>query len=217
MRARARNVFMHPAALCAAAATGFAQIHVLLAWVHDAQPRRLVGFWALQSARIAPFWPSFLAAPPYDYAFVSNPVVDPDFTDDVIAGVLRCDRATSRAAERDPAAAISTASSETYPAIDERARRARRPDAEAVRARAAVPVSEDFGAASAPAPRARSCGRTGTGSARSARSISRTSATRDGRARRVRDLSRDGSAQLEGRARHRAAVRRGGRGLRAAR
>ena len=37
------NVFMHPAALCAAAATGFARIHVLLAWDGD----KLVGQWAL--------------------------------------------------------------------------------------------------------------------------------------------------------------------------
>ena len=69
------NVFMHPAALKAAHATGFADIHMLLAWARDgAQPERLVGFWALQRTHIAPLWPSFLAAPPYDYAFLSNPV-----------------------------------------------------------------------------------------------------------------------------------------------
>jgi CelD/BcsL family acetyltransferase involved in cellulose biosynthesis len=67
------NVFMHPAALCAAAAAGFAKIHVLLAW----RERELVGLWALRERRIAPFW-RFLAAPPYDYAFVSGPAVDPD-------------------------------------------------------------------------------------------------------------------------------------------
>jgi CelD/BcsL family acetyltransferase involved in cellulose biosynthesis len=79
------NVFMHPAALCAAAALGFAQIHVLMAWWQDTTSRRLVGFWALRQRRVAPFWPSFLAAPPYDYAFVSSAVIDPDHGDAVWA------------------------------------------------------------------------------------------------------------------------------------
>jgi CelD/BcsL family acetyltransferase involved in cellulose biosynthesis len=79
------NVFMHPAALQAAHATGVANIHMLLAWARDAQPERLVGVWALQRASIMPLWPSFLAAPPYDYSFLSNPVIDPDFTDAVVA------------------------------------------------------------------------------------------------------------------------------------
>jgi CelD/BcsL family acetyltransferase involved in cellulose biosynthesis len=77
------NVFLHPAALCAAAALGFARIHVLMAWVHGATSRKLVGFWALRERRVAPFWPSFLATPPYDYAFVSSPVIDPDHGDAV--------------------------------------------------------------------------------------------------------------------------------------
>ena len=71
------NVFMHPAALCAAAATGFAGIHVLLAWDDD----KLVGLWALRERRVAPFFPAFLAAPPYQYAFVASPVIDPDYSD----------------------------------------------------------------------------------------------------------------------------------------
>jgi CelD/BcsL family acetyltransferase involved in cellulose biosynthesis len=78
------NVFMHPAALKAAAETDFADVQMLLAWAHGT-PERLVGLWALQRARIAPLWPAFLAAPPYGYSFLSNPVVDPEFTDDVIA------------------------------------------------------------------------------------------------------------------------------------
>jgi CelD/BcsL family acetyltransferase involved in cellulose biosynthesis len=77
------NVFMHPAALCAAAALGFAQIHVLMAWLEGATSRKLVGFWALRQRRVAPFWPSFLATPPYDYAFVSSAVIDPDYVDAV--------------------------------------------------------------------------------------------------------------------------------------
>ena len=69
------NVFMHPAALCAAAATGAAKIHVLLAWETD----KLVGLWALRERRVAPLFPAFLAAPPYEYAFVANPVIDPAY------------------------------------------------------------------------------------------------------------------------------------------
>ena len=89
------NVFMHPAALKAASATGFADITMLLAWAHGtgapgtgahgAQGERLVGVWALQRMHITPLGPSFLAAPPYNYAFLSNPVVDPDFTNEAVA------------------------------------------------------------------------------------------------------------------------------------
>src|SRR5437868_14401229 len=73
------NVFMHPAALCAAAAAGFAKVHVLLAWDGE----RLVGVWAMRERRIA-FLPPFLAAPPYEYAFVASPVIDPDYVDAVV-------------------------------------------------------------------------------------------------------------------------------------
>jgi CelD/BcsL family acetyltransferase involved in cellulose biosynthesis len=69
------NVFMHPAALYAAVATGFARIHVLLAWDGD----KLVGLWALRERRLAPLLPTFLASPPYEYAFVASPVIDPDY------------------------------------------------------------------------------------------------------------------------------------------
>jgi len=90
------NVFMHPAALCAAAALGFAQIHVLMAWCEDATSRKLVGFWALRERRVLPFWPSFLAAPPYDYAFVSSPVIDPDHGDAVMRAFFDCIAADRR-------------------------------------------------------------------------------------------------------------------------
>ena len=70
----AANVFMHPAALCAAAAGGFANVHVLLAW----EGETLVGLWALRERRFG-FLPAFLAAPPYEYAFVSMPVIDPHY------------------------------------------------------------------------------------------------------------------------------------------
>lgn len=80
------NVFMHPAALKVAQATHFADIHMLLAWAQEGSAQRLVGLWALQRMHITPLWPSFLAAPPYNYAFLSNPVVDPDFTNEAVAG-----------------------------------------------------------------------------------------------------------------------------------
>jgi CelD/BcsL family acetyltransferase involved in cellulose biosynthesis len=75
----APNVFMHPAALCAAAATGFAKIHALQAF----EGGRLVGFWALGERRRL-LLPAVLAAPPYDYAFVGSPVIDPARADAVI-------------------------------------------------------------------------------------------------------------------------------------
>lgn len=84
----AANVFMNPAALKVAHATDFAQVHVLLAWLDDAQPARLVGLWALQDARLTPMWPLFLASPPYNYAFLSNPVIDPEFMDEAAKAFL---------------------------------------------------------------------------------------------------------------------------------
>jgi len=79
------NIFMHPAALCAAEATGFANIHVLLAWENET----LVGLWALRERRMLPFF-SFLAAPPYDYSFVASPVIDPDRIDAVMPALFDC-------------------------------------------------------------------------------------------------------------------------------
>ena len=83
-RRASANVFMHPAALCAAVETGSAGIHVLLAW--DAE--RLVGLWALRERRVAPFLPAFLAAPPYEFSFVSSPVIDPDHIDAVMPALF---------------------------------------------------------------------------------------------------------------------------------
>ncbi len=75
VRRASPNVFMHPAALFAAAMAGFARIHMLLAWDGEL----LVGLWALRERRAAPFLPAFLVAPPYDYSFVSSPVIDPAY------------------------------------------------------------------------------------------------------------------------------------------
>lgn len=90
------NVFMSPAALRAAHETGFARIHVLLAWDGAHASRRLAGMWALQEKRLFPLWPATLEALPYDYAFLSDPVVDPAFVAQVMPAFLK-------AIERTPA------------------------------------------------------------------------------------------------------------------
>jgi CelD/BcsL family acetyltransferase involved in cellulose biosynthesis len=82
------NVFMNPAALTAASETRFAQVYLLLAWQEGAAPQKLVGVWALQRRKFAPFWPALLEALPYNYAFLSTPVIDPAFIDDVIPAFL---------------------------------------------------------------------------------------------------------------------------------
>jgi len=84
-RRAAPNVFMNPVTLKVAQATDFARVHALLAWHRGARPQRLVGLWAFEEKHVTPLWPSFLAAPPYNYAFQSNPVVDPDFMEETVA------------------------------------------------------------------------------------------------------------------------------------
>ena len=79
------NVFMNPAALTAASELNFARIQVLQAWQENGGGRKLVGVWALQSRRPVPFWPMLLQALPYNYAFLSSPVVDSACVDEVIA------------------------------------------------------------------------------------------------------------------------------------
>ncbi len=82
------NVFMNPAALVAANETRFAQIYVLLAWQEGEAPKKLLGVWALQMRKIVPFWPAVLEALPYNYAFLSSPVIDPAFIDEVVPAFL---------------------------------------------------------------------------------------------------------------------------------
>lgn len=110
------NVFMHPAALKAAQATHFADIHMLLAWAQEAGAPRLVGLWALQRMHITPLWPSFLAAPPYDYAFLSNPVVDPEFAGEAVAGFFDAIE-RERSLPKVIRLRYLDGSAETYPAI----------------------------------------------------------------------------------------------------
>jgi CelD/BcsL family acetyltransferase involved in cellulose biosynthesis len=116
IRRASANVFMHPAALKAAHATGFADIRMLLAWAKDAQAERLVGVWALKRASITPLWPAFLAAPPYDYAFLSDPVVDPDCGDATVTAffdAIERDRSLPKVIRL----RYLDGSSQTYPAI----------------------------------------------------------------------------------------------------
>jgi Acetyltransferase (GNAT) domain len=83
-RRASSNVFMNPVALLAACDTGFAKVHMLLAWEQGIGPEKLVGLWALQQRRLAPLWPALLETLPYHYAFLSSPVVDPGYVDQVI-------------------------------------------------------------------------------------------------------------------------------------
>jgi CelD/BcsL family acetyltransferase involved in cellulose biosynthesis len=82
------NVFMNPAALKAATEAAFADVQVMLAWEEGATPRRLVGVWAMRLRQVAPLWPRFIEALPYEYAFLSSPVIDPAFVDEVMAAFL---------------------------------------------------------------------------------------------------------------------------------
>lgn len=90
------NVFMSPTALRAATDTGFAKIHVLLAWDDGVSPRRPVGFWALGERRALPLAPAVLESLPYNYAFTSNAVVDEACTDGVVAAFFEAIRRDSR-------------------------------------------------------------------------------------------------------------------------
>jgi Acetyltransferase (GNAT) domain len=84
VRRASANVFMNPAALQAACATNFANIRMLLAWEEGAGSRRLAGVWALQLRKLAPFWPTVVEALPFNYAYLSDPVVDAAFVDEVM-------------------------------------------------------------------------------------------------------------------------------------
>jgi hypothetical protein len=79
---------MSPSALRAAHETSFAKIHVLMAWDDEHHPRRLIGLWALQERRTWRFGPVVLDALPFEYAFLSKPVVDTQFEADVMAAFM---------------------------------------------------------------------------------------------------------------------------------
>lgn len=83
----APNVFMTPAALQAAEATGFAEISVLVA-TDRAAPDRLLGLWALGRRKPLPLWPETLEALPFYYAFLSTPLVDRQQGDAVMSAFV---------------------------------------------------------------------------------------------------------------------------------
>ncbi|MGB8397624.1 GNAT family N-acetyltransferase [Bradyrhizobium sp.] len=95
VRRASSNVFMNPAALKAVCEADLAEVRMMLAWEQGAESRRLVGVWAMQLRKVAPFWPVFLEALPYNYAFLSSPVIDPAFVDEVIAAFFVAIEATS--------------------------------------------------------------------------------------------------------------------------
>ena len=68
----------------AASETNFATILMMFAWEQGVGQRKLVGLWALQLRKVVPFWPTVLEALPYNYAFLSSPLVDPAFADEVM-------------------------------------------------------------------------------------------------------------------------------------
>lgn len=78
------NGFMHPVALAAAARETGADIVTLSAWIEEA----LVGFWALRLRRPQPFLPAQLEALPYEYAFLSTPLLAHRHADAVMAAFL---------------------------------------------------------------------------------------------------------------------------------
>jgi hypothetical protein len=84
VRRASSNVFMNPAALRAVADTNFADIKMLLAWEKRAGTPILAGLWAVRSRKPAPFWPTVIEPLPYEYAFLSNPVVDPGYVNEVM-------------------------------------------------------------------------------------------------------------------------------------
>ena len=88
VRRASSNVFMNPVALVAANESGFANVRVLLAWNDCAGFKKLVGVWAFQVRKISRMWPAVLEALPYNYAFLSNPVVDPAFVREVMQAFL---------------------------------------------------------------------------------------------------------------------------------
>lgn len=86
-RALEANVFMEPGVVAAAASSGDAPIHVLLAWAakEAGASIRLVGAWAFMRARTSSGLPiAVLKTPVHDHAYLGIPVLDADLG----AGVL---------------------------------------------------------------------------------------------------------------------------------
>jgi CelD/BcsL family acetyltransferase involved in cellulose biosynthesis len=86
LRPFAHNVFLHPAALRAASETMIAVITVLLAWDMSVEPNKLVGLWAVQGKQLF-LWP-FLETLPFNYSFLSTPVLHPDYAEEAMPAFL---------------------------------------------------------------------------------------------------------------------------------
>lgn len=110
------NAFMNPTALKVAFDTMFAVVTVLLAWEEGVESARLVGLWALQHRNVMTFWPPMLEARPYNYAFLSTPVIDPAFAGEVIPAFFAAIRKT-RALPNVVSLKEMDADSEAYAAI----------------------------------------------------------------------------------------------------
>ena len=93
------NVFMNPAVLKVAQDNISATIHVLCAWDGGIDSRKLVGLWALQERQLFALGPAILEALPYEYAFLSSPVVDPAYADEVMVAFFAAIR-TSKSLPR---------------------------------------------------------------------------------------------------------------------
>ncbi len=79
------NVFMDPAAANAAIATGVAKIITLVA----REGETLRGVWTMGVTRPLPIAGAVLTLPPYEYAFLSNPVIDREHTQAVAQAFIR--------------------------------------------------------------------------------------------------------------------------------
>lgn len=88
------NVFMNPVVLKAAQDNMFATVHMLCAWDDGAATRKLVGLWALQERQLFSLGPAVLEALPYEYAFLSNPVVDPAYAEEVMVAFFAAIRSS---------------------------------------------------------------------------------------------------------------------------
>lgn len=110
------NVFMHPAALAAANDLQFADVRILSAWDDSGGSKRLVGLWGLQVRQVVPFWPRLLEALPYNYAFLSSPVIDPAVVKEVVRAFLTAIR-NNRAFPHVMALKSLDAEEPSYPAL----------------------------------------------------------------------------------------------------
>jgi CelD/BcsL family acetyltransferase involved in cellulose biosynthesis len=78
------NAFLDPAGLKAARESGFAEPLLMLAWDRRESPARLVGLMALHRQATPGLPTRYLCSLPHDFAFISSPVIDPDYLNDAM-------------------------------------------------------------------------------------------------------------------------------------